>query len=630
MSVTSGLEPDPELIRPTPSAARPGAQRLGAQWLGAMRLGAQRLGATRLGATRIVAHAGERLTAIRLPHGALAAVLYLVAGAGFRYQALMHLNTVCACDGGVDATQFIWALGWWPYALLHGLNPVVTHVIYAPGGMNLASGTSVPGAALVAAPVTLLVGPMVAFNLLSLFAPALGAWFAYRLCLYITRSPAASIIGGYLFGFSSYGLGALLGHLHTAFTFAAPAAVLLTLRRLDERLSPRRYVMLLTAVLVAQLLLGTEMAFTLVSVGAVALVCAWFTSAPERRGRIVRLIPSALLAVGLTALVCAPYLYYELLRGNQYSAGWGATYFADALNFLVPTRITWLGGHALAGISDAFSGHDLTESTAYLGPLQIGLVAAFLVGRWRTRTAKFLFSVLLVVTVWSLGGYLSVGGHQLLRLPWSVYSHLPFFDQLLPVRLTEYVALVCAVGVACWIAGSGRATRWRILAGMGAAALILPASAAVYPGTTQTVYHSRFPEPRFFATGLYRGYLHRDEVVLPIPAGEAGYSLLWQARTGMYFRLASGYFGAPPAPYADQPVFWQLKQTAGELGPRAGHALRAFVARQRVGAIVLDPRAAKLWEPVLAADGLRPLAVGGILLYRIPRSWVAAPGGAPS
>jgi hypothetical protein len=554
----------------------------------------------------------ERLAAIHVSHAAVAAVLYLVASASFRFQAVIHPNTVCACDGGVDATQFIWALGWWPYALLHGLGPVVTHVIYAPNGINLASGTSVPGAALVAAPLTLLAGPVVAFNLLSLLAPALGAWFAYRLCVYITRAPAASIVGGYLFGFSSYGLGQVLGHLHTAFTFAPPAAALLTLRALDERLSPRRYAILLAAVLTVQLLLSTEMVLTLACVGTVALSCGWFASPPERRRRIVRLAPWILLAFGLTALVCSPYVYYEIFRGNDYSAGWGTTYFADALNYVVPTRITWLGGHALAGVSDAFSGHDLTESTAYLGPIQLGIVAAFVVGRWRTRTARFLLAVLVIVMIWSLGGYLTVDGHQLLELPWSIYSHLPLLDLLLPVRLTVYVSLICAVAVAGWVATPGRGARLRWVAALGAVALILP-----------SVQHSRFPEPRFFATDLYRRYLHRDENVLPIPAGEAGYSLLWQARSGMYFRLASGYFGAPPAAYARQRVYWQLQQTAGSLGPGTARALRAFVVRQRVGAIVLDPHASALWEPVLARDGLRPLAVGGVLLYRIPASWRA-------
>ena len=576
------------------------------------------LAATRGRVPGRVGRLGELAAAAQIPHAAIAAVIYLAAATLFRFQAVEHLNSVCACDGGADATQFVWALQWWPYALLHGLNPVVTHMIYAPGGMNLASGTSIPGAALLMAPVTELAGPVVAYNLLSLVAPVSGAWAAYRLCQYVTRSPAASILGGYLYGFSSYELGQLPGHLHTAFTFAAPLAALLTLRRLDDRIGSRRYALLLALTLTAQLLLSSELELTLVCLGVAALVCGWLVSPAQRRRQIVGLAIPLLAALGLTALVCSPYLYYEIAHGNAYSAGWDTTYYADLLNYVIPTRITWIGGHALAGVSGAFSGGDLLESTAYLGVIQVVLVGAYIVGSWRTRTARFLLSLLTLVVVWSLGSFLVIDGQRTITLPWWLYRQLPLLDQMLPVRLTMYVALLCAVAVAGWVAGPGRGRTWRWAPALAAAALLLPAGGALYPGSTRSVYHARFRQPSFLTAGLYRHFLHRGEIVLPIPTGESGESLLWQAETGMYFRLASGYFGAPPAAYARQSVFWQLQQTAGSLTPGAGRAVRAFLLREHVGAIVLDPQASALWEPALAGDGLRAIRVGGILLYRIP------------
>ena len=36
-----------------------------------------------------------------------------------------------------DPQIFIWALAWWPHAILHGQNPFVTHAIWAPDGVNL-------------------------------------------------------------------------------------------------------------------------------------------------------------------------------------------------------------------------------------------------------------------------------------------------------------------------------------------------------------------------------------------------------------------------------------------------------------------------------------------------------------
>ena len=59
---------------------------------------------------------------------------------------------------GTDSNIFIWSFGWWPHALLHGENPVFTHAIWAPDGVNLSWVTSVPGLALLFAPLTLVAG----------------------------------------------------------------------------------------------------------------------------------------------------------------------------------------------------------------------------------------------------------------------------------------------------------------------------------------------------------------------------------------------------------------------------------------------------------------------------------------
>ena len=42
-----------------------------------------------------------------------------------------------------DPQIFIWSFAWWPHAILHGINPIFTHAIWAPDGFNLAWATSV-------------------------------------------------------------------------------------------------------------------------------------------------------------------------------------------------------------------------------------------------------------------------------------------------------------------------------------------------------------------------------------------------------------------------------------------------------------------------------------------------------
>ena len=145
----------------------------------------------------------------------------------------------------------MWGLAWWPHALLHGMNPFFTKALFAPDRLALGGDVTIPLAALVTAPITLLWGPIVSYNLLMLASPALAAFFAFLLCRYVTRSFAASLVGGYLFGFSAYMLGQLLGHLHLVLIFPIPAAVHLTLRAIDGRIGRRPFIVLLALCLTA-------------------------------------------------------------------------------------------------------------------------------------------------------------------------------------------------------------------------------------------------------------------------------------------------------------------------------------------------------------------------------------------
>src|SRR5438132_1425304 len=85
-------------------------------------------------------------------------------------------------------------------------------------------------ASLALAPITVLAGPVVAYNLAALAAPALAGWGAFLLCRQVTRSFWPSVAGGYLFAFSSYEIGQMgAGHLNLTLVFALPLAAYLVL-----------------------------------------------------------------------------------------------------------------------------------------------------------------------------------------------------------------------------------------------------------------------------------------------------------------------------------------------------------------------------------------------------------------
>src|SRR5215472_6011964 len=77
---------------------------------------------------------------------------------------------------GLDPTIHMWAMRWWPFALGHRLNPLISPAIWAPAGYNLARAVSIPAPSILIYPVTWAFGPVVAYNLLCIVCPAAAAF----------------------------------------------------------------------------------------------------------------------------------------------------------------------------------------------------------------------------------------------------------------------------------------------------------------------------------------------------------------------------------------------------------------------------------------------------------------------
>jgi hypothetical protein len=548
-------------------------------------------------------------------HQATAAlVLYAVlAIVYFGLPVLPHLGSECACTAGSDPSGYMWNLAWWPHALLHGMNPFVTNALFVPDRINLGGeGMLVPAVAIPLAPITLLFGPIVTFNLAMLASPVLAAFFAFLLCRYVTRSFPAALVGGYLFGFSTYMLGHMLGHLNLVLVFPIPAAVHLTLRLIDGRISQRRFVVLMALTLSALLLFTTEVAFTLVVLGGLALLVA-FAFFPAARGRLRGAVKPILGAGVLAALITSPMLYYGL-TGNVTSGfnGVGDIYSGDALGFLVPTDVVRLGRNYFGGVAARFTAGP-AEDGIYLGvPLAL-IVARYAITRWRLASTRLLMVMLGVVVLLVLGSHLHIAGYQTIPQPWLALDH-SLLRQVVPVRLGVYVFVIVGLIASLWLA-QPRAGSW----GIAKWALAIVSVAFVVPNATSPAWHSRPYNPPFFTTNLYRRYIQPNETVMMLPFGQADISMLWQAETGMWFRVAGGYLGRLlPDDYVREPLLPALLPLQYGQVSASPSELRSFLARRGVRAVIVDPTEAGQWPGVLAKLGLRAESVGGVQLYRIP------------
>ena len=108
-----------------------------------------------------------------------------------------------------DPNFYVWGMRWWPYAIAHGINPLFSTQIAAPAGHALAWVTTAPPLVLLAAPLTLTAGPLVAFNLVTAAALPISAWAAFVLCRRLTGRFWPSIVGGAVYGFSAFEMGGI-------------------------------------------------------------------------------------------------------------------------------------------------------------------------------------------------------------------------------------------------------------------------------------------------------------------------------------------------------------------------------------------------------------------------------------
>src|SRR5580658_1802579 len=142
------------------------------------------------------------------------AVVFLMPGTLHPGQALL--------GSPGDNFQHAWFLWHFAHAVLRGQNPFHTGLVYYPNTVNLAWSTTDPLAGFLALPLSLLAGPIVAYNLSLVLQLALTGFFGYLLCLRVTGDRVAAAIGGVCFGLSPFLLGEALGHLSLVTAFPIP------------------------------------------------------------------------------------------------------------------------------------------------------------------------------------------------------------------------------------------------------------------------------------------------------------------------------------------------------------------------------------------------------------------------
>lgn len=539
----------------------------------------------------------------------IAMVLPLYFGIGWQ------LSTHLIAGPGPDPKQWIWFLTWLPHALLHGVNPWHTKSLWYPHGINTAWATGTPLLCVLMAPVTLLAGPFVAYNILAgltIIANALAARF---LALSIGCRSVPAFLVGAGFAFSPFAMAELMGrpNIYTTWPMTLLVAVYVLYAR--EEISDMAYLLVAALLASAQAYVSIEPAVTLALAGGLLLVTTLVIS-PGHRRAIIETIPASVGAVALTALICWPLIWAMLSSAHSPGIVFEQKYTAaDLLNFVIPTPVTALGGQMWQCVSVSFQ-CQFQECDGYIG---VPLLAAFgyLCSKNRgTVAAKIFAAGLAIAVVFALGTHLEIGGIVTpLLLPTHWLDRIPLLKKIIPCRIVQYSTLAAMLGAAYFWPTTVKRWRTDTFAGsikraicprnLAAGAICL----SLVPSLSFNYWSYRPCNPSFFSTQIYKRYLHPGQCVLILPEYAQGNAEMYVGEDHFYWHSAAGWIGAA-TPHG---LYIQRIKKRQILGWLQAHHCRT---------VIVPVKWCRREQRRGITTQLRPIArVGGVEIFRDTQKW---------
>lgn len=549
---------------------------------------------------------------------------------------------------GPDPPVFMWYMRWVPYALGHGANPFFTNYLDYPTGINLMWQTSVPLLSIVLWPVTVTLGPIVAYNLMMTASVALSGWTAFLAFRRHVARPWTALLGGLIFGFSPYMLAQSLGHPHVGFAVLCPLMMIafeeIVVR---QRHSPWRMGALAGGLAAAQLLISEELLLTQVVMAAIAVAVLAGFRPDAVRPRLAYLARALAVVTGMLVLVAAVPLWTQffgpqVVHGSLLSPN---VFVSDVLGFVVPTSLQALAPVSLTAISDRFGGSQY-EAGAYLS---LPLLVLLIVGtrrHWRLPLVAVMAVLAILAAALSLGVTIHLGGRPtvlpagllaLLLLPmirtaagrllpaifalaWIGLAVLPIFNNVVPGRLVMYVFLFGGLLLAVFLDRWSRSPRRLATVALLAVVVMLSLLPRI-PFTT-----SPLAVPSFFTSSVKALPEGRVVLVLPYAHDLESRAMVWQLMSGMWFRMPEGYANRP-GPSLDPP---ETALGAALIAIQEGRPMapvsdvyraRALedLERWKVAAVVLGPmeNQGPMLSFMTAIMDAPPVEEGGVYVWRL-------------
>lgn len=487
------------------------------------------------------------------------ALVYLGAAMFITWKLLFHPTTRILAGNPYDQFYFEWQLTAVEHSLLHFQNPLFSHAMNAPKGMNLIGNPQIIGPAVVLTPITWLFGASVSFALLTTFNLAATAitwrWFLRR---HVVRTETAAFVGGLFLGFSPAMITHSMAHPNLSGQWLVPLILAGVLRLREPGRSVRNGVVL-GVLISAQVFVGEELLLLAAMGTALFLVAycamrprqAWAEAATFLRGSGAALVTAAvLLAYPLTFQFFGPMSF----KGIPFDV---AYFSADLKSYAVwPNLEIWADPAKLDPLAPG--GQEQAALVGWVLLLVVALLAGWLVLRNAAARALVIAGLVLV---WLSIGPTPVFNHQKITWwplgpqgLWTHLQHLPLFSSSLPARQALAVSWILGILLAMGV-DEVLQHQWMVMRGLVFGGVIT-ALVPLIPRVFDTA--PRAPIPAYFTSGAWKGCVSPGHnTIVGVPLTEIGdrTNENWSTAADTAFAIPEGPVMGPTSP-TDKQVLW--------------------------------------------------------------------------
>ncbi|MFD0639499.1 hypothetical protein ACFQ9X_55875 [Catenulispora yoronensis] len=525
--------------------------------------------------------------------GLYLSLAYIVLAVGITWQLLAHPVAKLLAGNPYDQQYFEWQLTWVQHAVLHLQNPLFTHTMNAPDGMNVVGNPQIIGPAVVLTPITYLFGSSVSFALLTTFNLAATAttwrWFLRK---HVVRTETAAFVGGLFMGFSPSMMSHSLAHPNLAGQWLVPL-ILGRLLRLRERDRAVRNGVALGLMIVAQVFVGEELLF-LTALGCFFFLIAYAAMRPRQtRADGPTFLKGAAVAIATSAVLLAYPLTFQFagpmsFKGIPFDI---AYYSADLKSYAVyPDLEIWIDKNQLDPLAPG-----ATEQAALVGWALLLVVVLLVVWCLRNAAVRALLIAAACLVLLSVGPT-PVFDHEPITWGWfplrkdGVWSHLqdlPLFSSSLPIRSALAVSWIVGILLAMGL-DKALAQRWMWVRGLAVGGTAV----ALFPLLPRVLEASdRAPIPAYFTAGTWKECVSpgRNTIVgVPLSDGGDRTNETWSTAADTAFAIPQGPVMAPSSP-TDKQVTWGRNnvlwtaQWLSYIFKNGGGATRRWTAPSRAG-----------------------------------------------